>query len=253
MGPLVISGNIDNFILGHLPISGNFSLFVKGHSPDVDAFVSVSDNNPSNSFNLFTHGVPSGQSTIFYTNNSITLFIEDNGENRNINSNWSAFTRVADAIYIPYSGIWQSFVKGGNIANDNVGLYINSHASGDSPHGILITDSLSMFINGQATQDGDEGLLSDGFGLNNTVNLYISGEIAIIPPSAILNLSIFGIIDTTSGSSILFIPSKESFTDNYDLFIFGVQGIESGSVPLYIEVTDIGLFNQEFSLYSHGY
>lgn len=265
VGPLQISGNINDFIIGHLPISGNFSLFIQ-NSLEINAFVSVVDNNPSNNFSLSIHGVPSGESTTFYINNTITFFIDGTGGNVELDR--PAFAKVVDATSIPYSDIWQSFVKGGNTANDNIDLYINSHASGDTPHGILIINSFTTFINGQATQDGDEGLLSNGYfainletssfakvhlGLNDTFNLYVSGEIPIIPPSATLNLFTFGILDVTSGSYTLYIPSKESINDNYNLFIFGIQGIESGNLPLYLEVTNIGLFNQEINLYSHGF
>lgn len=267
IGPVLVNDNVDHFTVGHLPISGNFTLFTKS-GLEVDAFVAVSDNNPSGDLDLFTHGVPSGESTTFYSNDTITLFINDSGENATVDSDWLAFTRVADAISDSYSGTWQSFVRGGNVVNDNIDLYINSHASGESPRGISTTGLLTTFINGRATQEGDESLLSDGYsvidsefsgfakihlGLSGTLNLYTSGSIPIIQPSAILNLSIFGILDTTSGSCTLYAPSQESINGNIDSFIFGVQGLQSGNCLLYLEVTDIGLFNQTNDLYTHGF
>jgi len=268
IGPVPRNNNIDHFTIGHLPISGNFSLFTRGHPPDINVFVSVVENNPSNNFDLFIHGVPSGESTIFYTNNTITFFINDNGEDATVDSDWFAFVKVADAILISHNETWQSFVQVGNAINDNINLYINSHASGDNPHGPLITNSLDTFVNGRATQDGDEGLLSDGYyvanleisaftkvhlGLIDTLNFYVSGEVPTIPPSAILDLFIFGILDIVSDSYNLYIPGKESVNEIDNLFIFGIQDIGSGNLSLYLGVTDIGLLNQDGSFYLHGF
>lgn len=267
-GPILVNDNFDASITGHLPVSGDSSLFIQGRLQDINAYVAVADNNPSDSFTLFAHGVPSGDSTTFYTNDSATLFINDSGDITDVSSSWSAFTKVADAISASGSGTWSSFVRVGNVANDDVYLYINGHVSGDSPHGPLISNSFDIFINGLATQEGDEGLLSDGYsvanseissfvriydGLNDAANLYISGEVPIIPPSATMNLFTFGISGIESGSSTLYIPSDIPTSGTFDLFVFGIQGIGSGSATLYLGVTNIGLFNQEVDLYTHGY
>lgn len=267
-GPIPISGEIDNLITGHLPASGNFSLFITGRSQDVDAFVAVVANNPSNNAPLFIHSVPSGETTTFHINSEATLFISDNGDDITVDSSWPSFVRIADPILIAHSGIWSSFVKGGNTASGIADLYLYGHASGSAPHGTLITDSFTTFINGQATQTGDEGLLSNGYfamssevssfakvhlGLNNTCNFYVSGVIPITPPSAISDLFILGILDTTSGSHILHINSKESTDNTHTLFIFGIQDVISGNQSLYLKVTNIGLFDRECTLYAHGF
>jgi len=264
-GPVPIDNDIDKIIIGHLPISGNFSLLIKGAFPDIDAFVSVVSNNPPSSLDLIIHGGASGTS---FTNKTLTLSINNSIDDILVDSEFSAFVKIADSILTPSSNTWQSFVKNNNVIDNNIDLRIGGHASGNDPNGLLITSSLDIFINGQATQEGDEGLLSDGFsvanteiftfakvhsGLNSTLDLFVSGEIPIIPPSAILDLSIFGILDTVSGSHTLSIPSNESIEDTHDLFIFGVQGIESGNTLLFVEVTNIGLFDQEFNLYTHGF
>lgn len=267
-GPIPISDNFDSSITGHLPVSGESTLFIQGRLQDTDAFVSVADNNPSDNFTLFTHGVPSGDSTTFYTNESATLFISDNGDVTDVNSSWPAFTRVADAITASGSGVWSSFVRVGNVVDNNINLYINGHAPGDNVHGPLVSDSFDIFINGLATQDGDEGLLSDGYsvaneetlsfvriydGLNDTANLYISGEIPIIPPSASSDLFIFGISGIESGSSTLHIHGNAPTSGTFDLFVLGISGVESGSFTLYLQVTNVGLFNSENTLFSHGF
>ncbi len=267
-GPLLSSGSVDDFIWGHLPISGSSTLFMKGLPPRFDAFVSVVENNPSDTVDLFIHGVPSGSPNIFYSNKSATLFIEDTGEDKTFGSSWSAFTRVADAITASGSGVWQSFLRGGNTANNNIDLYIGGHASGDTPHGPLVSGSMYSFINGQSTQGGEEGLLFDGYsvsnieapafakvhlGLTDTLNLYISGEIVAVPPSATLDLFTFGILGTMSGSCTSYVFGQDIVDDNFDLFILGIQDTESNDATLYIEVTDVGLLNQSGILYAHGF
>lgn len=267
-GPILLVGSGNDFIWGHMTASGNYSLVVMGRSEDISAFIAVSDNNPSDDLNLFIHGVPSGQSTTFYTNDSATLFIKDDNDDTLINNNWLSFVRVIDDFSVPYDTSWVSFVRGGNTTNNNIGLYTNSHASGEAPRGTLNTSSLTMFVAGQATQSGDEGLLSDDysvinteisaftkvyFGLNDTVNLYVSGAISVVSLSSTLDLFVLGIIDVASSSHTLYIPVKQSINDSGNLFVLGIQGTPSGSCPLYIKVTNIGLFNQENTLYSHGY
>ena len=264
-GPIPIDNDIDKIIIGHIPISGDFSLFIKGAGPDIDAFVGVVSNNPSNDLNLIIHGGTSGTS---FTNSRFILFINNSIDDIFVDSEFSSFVKIADPILISDSNIWQAFVKNNNVIDNNIALRIGGHASGDNPNGLLITSSLDIFINGQATQEGDEGLLSEGFsvanteifnftkvhsGLNSTLDLFVSGEVPVIQPSAILDLFIFGILDTVSGSHTLFIPSNESIEDTHDLFIFGVQGIQSGNMLLFVEVTNIGLFDQEFNLYTHGF
>lgn len=266
-GPIRVSGSFDDFIEGHLSASGNFSLFMRS-GLDIDAFVAVVDNNPSNTVDLFVHGIPSGASPSFYINNTITLFIHNDGSNVEFQSIWSAFIRIDDAIPVSSSDTWQSFLRGGNTTNNDIDLYINSHASGEAPHGILTSGLFTTFIDGKSTQDGDEGLLSEGYliksfevlgftkvhlGVSGISNLYVSGDMAIIPPSATLDLFVFGIIDIASGSHDLYISGKELVSGSYDLFVFGIQGAESGNIPLYIQVTTLGSFNTEFDLYTHGF
>ncbi len=266
-GPILSSGDMEQFIKGHATVSGDFLLFIDG-SQKFDAFARVVANDPSNSSDLFMHGVPSGVSGISYTNNSISLFINDDGDNDLLITNWSSFTRVADPLTIPHSGNWSSFARVGNISNNNIDLYINAHASGESPRGITIINSSTMFIDGLASQSGNEGLLSDGFffvkdsilgfarvhlGSSNSLSLYVSGESPIIPPSATLDMSIFGILDIESGSFPSYICGNDLRSSSNDLFVFGILGIESGNIPLYIEVTDTGVLNQQVNLYSHGF
>ncbi len=268
VGPLPSSGNTDDFIWGHLPLSGDSSLFIKGLFPTFDAFVSTVENNPSNNVDLFTHGVPPGESTTFYVNNSISLFINDSGDDTTVDSSWSSFIKVDDAIAVDESGVWPSFVRGGNVANDNIAMYINSHASGEAPRGILTTNSRNLFIEGQSLQGGDEGLLNDGYssdnletlafakvhlGLNDTINMYISGAIVAVPPSASLDLFTFGISGVQSDSFTLYMFGLTNTNNEVNLFVLGIQDISSGNAPLYIEVTDIGLLDNTVSLYSHGF
>lgn len=267
-GPTPASGDVDSSIWGHLPISGNSTLFMQGAFPRFDAFVSVVANNPSNTLNLSIHGIASGAPTSSHINDSATLFIKDDGEDKTVDSSWSVFTRVADAIAVTENSTWSSFLRGGNTANDNIGLYLFGHAPGEAPHGTLVSGSISAFIEGQSTQDGEEGLLSDGYsvsnieaaafakvhlGLNGTSNLYVSGEVIVVPPSATFDLFTFGILGTAFDSSTAYIFGQDIVDKNFDLFIFGIQDVKSNDAVLYIEVTDIGLFNQSSTLYSHGF
>lgn len=262
VGPILIDDNVDNFIWGHSSISGNFTLFMKGHSPDIDVFVAVAANNPSDNINLFVYGAIPAESGVSYTNDTITLFINDSGEDTTVDSSWNAFTRVADPLVIPYSGIWQSFVRGGNVADNTTNLYLYGHASGDSPHGTPITNSSNAFIEGE----GD--LLSEDYfpineealafakvhlGLNNTFNLYISGEISIVQSTATSDLFIFGILDTMSGACTLYTIGNQSINNNCNLFIFGIQDLKSNNLPLYLEVTSVGSSDQIGDLYTHGF
>jgi hypothetical protein len=267
-GPLLSSGDIDDFIWGHKTSSGNATLFLGGAFPRFDAFVSVSENSPSEELNLFVHGIPLGSPTIFYTNDTATLFIRDLGLDTNVGQSWPSFVKISTAIVTSGDNTWAAFVRGGNTSNDSTNLYTYGHASGSPPHGTLTSGSITAFINGQSTLGGEEGLLSDGYYVANvefptfakvhlgsieTLSLYISGEIVVAPPSSSIGLFTFGIIDTISDSFVSYIFGQGIVNNSGNLFIFGIQGIEDENVPLYIEVTDIGLFNQETTLYSHGY
>lgn len=267
-GPLPESGNVDDFIWGHKVSSGNTALFLAGAFPRFDAFVSVVQNSPSKELNLFIHGIPLGSPTIFYTNDTVTLFIKDLGLDTNVDRSWPSFVKVPTAVVVPVDNTWISFVRGGNTSDDSIGLYTYGHASGSPPHGTLVSGSVPIIINGQSILGGEEGLLSDGYyavnvefpafskvhlGLIETFNLYISGTIVVTPPSSSLDLFTFGILDTTSGSFVSYIFGQDVVNDNRNLFVFGIQDIESGNIPFYIEVTDIGLSNKETTLYSHGY
>lgn len=268
MGPLQINSNIDNFITGHLSTSGSSTLFIKGLFPRFDGFVSVAANNPSNNFDLSIYGVPSGAPTIFNTNKSATLFINDAGDDNTVDSAWSAFAKVDNALTVDESSTWQSFVRGGNTSNNNINLYIGGHASGEAPHGLLISGSVSVLIIGQSAKSGEEGLLSDGYyasntetpaftkvhlGLSNTSNLYTSGDIGIVSVSSELDLFTFGILGIVSNSYTMCVFGLNSVNNSCDLFIFGIQDIESNNATLYIEVTNIGLFNRSSTMYSHGF
>jgi len=268
VGPLLLNNNINHFMHGHLPISGNCTLFVQGCPQSIEAFVAVSRNNPSENIDLFVCGAPSGENDLFYINDTITLFIQNSRGIVSTDSTWPSFIKVEDAFIISYSGIWPSFAKVGNTSNNNINLHINGHASGDAPHGTLITNTKTLLINGQFTQEDDESLLSDGylvlnqeifaftkvhFGWNNTTDLYIYGETVIIPPSAYIDLSIFGIIDNIFDSINLYTLGNNNISGNCNLFLFGIQDIKSNDVPLYIEVTNIGFFNRSNTLYAHGF
>ncbi len=249
-GPIQVSGNIDDIIIGHLIASGNSNLFIKGRSEDINAFVEVAANNPSNTSDLFVHGIPSGASVISYISDSATLFINDSGDDPTFDSSWSAFAQVASSIATPDTNTWSAFVKVGNVADNRITLYTNAHASGESPRGTSISGSFNMFMNGLSTEDGDEGLLSEGFsistfdsssfakvhlGLNDILNFYISGSLGVVSTSGTSDLFILGILDVASGSHTLYMNTKESINDSNDLFTFGIQGLESGNISLYIK------------------
>jgi hypothetical protein len=267
-GPTPSSGDTSDFIWGHLPISGDSDFFIQGSFPRFDAFVATAANNPSNILDLFVNGVPSGASTIFYTNDSVSLFIIDRGIDTTVGSEWTAFTRVADSIATSGSGVWSSFVKGGNTSNKNSNLYIGGHASGDAPHGISITLSGTLFINGQSFYPGDEGLLDEGYlvdnteipsfakvhsGVVDTTNLYTSGGITVVSASSTLDLFTFGVLGIPSGAFDSYTLGHVVSSGNCGLFVLGIQGIPTDTTTLYIEVTDIGLFNRSNTLYSHGF
>ncbi len=267
-GPLPESGNVNDFIWGHKVSSGNATIFLAGAFPRFDAFVSVARNNPSEELNLFIHGIPLGSPTIFYTNDSATLFIRDLGLDTNVGQSWPSFAKVSTAVVVSGDNTWAVFVRGGNTSNNNISLYTYGHAPGSPPHGTFISGSVPNFINGQSALGGEEGLLSNGyfvdnvefpvfskvhFGVVKEFDLYVSGSVLVAPPSSSLSLFIFGILDTTSGSFVSYVFGQDIINDSYNLFILGIQGVEFNNIPLYIEVTDIGLFNQENTLYSHGY
>ena len=262
VGPLVSSGNMSEFVWGHQVSADSGLLFIKGLFPTIDAFVSTTQNNPSSNINLWMYGVESGAPTTSHTNDSLTLFIKDIGDNQTVDSTWSSFARVDSASTIEFSGSWDSFVRCGNTLSDDIGLYSYGHASGELPHGILLTDSSALIVVGL----GDS--LSDGYsisrlntpafakvysGVNNTLTLYTSGSVETIPPSATLDLFIFGIIDTETNECNSYIYGRNTNNDSINLSIFGIQGVGSGSAQMYIEVTNIGLSSQSSSLYSHGF
>lgn len=267
-GPTFVTDTSTDTVIGHIPIYGNISTFIKGKLNDINAFVSVISNQPSYNINLFTHGVPSGQNTIFYINNGVSLFINDSGNDTTVNSIWQSFVKVDNAQIIPHNDIWQSFVKGGNNPNKSMSLYINSHASGETPRGVLNTLSSNMFTDGIGLQDGDERLLSDGYffanstkqsfvrvhlGTSGNIPFYISGVTPIIQPSSMSSMYSFGISGLASGQSVSYIHGNQYISYSGNCFVFGIQDITSGNVILYLQVTNTGLLNSNLDFYCHGF
>lgn len=260
--------SIDLYTWGHAVASGDSALFIRGRLQYIDAFVEVVANNPSDDLDLFVYGAAPGESDLFYTNGNITLFIKDAGEVSTTNGEWSSFVEVAGPATISYSGVWSSFVKVGNVSTGTANMYVQGHASGESPRGILTTGSASLFIEGKSVYGGDTGLLSDGYyalnaevaafaqvhlGISGGLNLFISGSAGATLYSGMSNLYMFGISGVSSGSIDVYTYGKDTVNDNVSLFTFGIEGIASGDHTLYIKVTDIGEFNQSSDLYTHGF
>jgi len=263
-----ITDNLDLHTWGHAVASGDMSLYMRGRLEYIDAYVEVVTNNPSGDLNLFVHGATPGEPDLFYTNGNITLFIKDTAEVSTTTGEWSSFVEVDDPALIDASSTWASFIKVGNTSNNTANLYIQGHASGDSPHGILTTGSAGLFVEGKSVYGGDTGLLSDGYyalnaeiaafaqvhlGLSGGLNLFTSGYAGPTLYSGTSNLYIFGISGTSSGSMDVYTYGKDTINDNVSLFVFGVEGIASGDHTLFIQVTDIGEYNQSADLYTHGY
>ncbi len=261
-GPVLSSDNADCFIHGFAVASGTSSLYIKGEFPTVDAFVSVVANAPTASADLFIYGTPSGESPTSFISQSATLFIKDDGSNNTTNASLPSFVKVEDAIAVAFSGIWPAFARVGNTANASASLYINAHASGSAPRGVQISASGTLFVAGlgDTLDDGysvstlDTGAFAKvHLGLNRSLDLYISGSLGTVQISAESNLYIFGIQGIHSGSRSLYIEGDSVASNSASLFVLGIQGIATGSAPLYIEVTDVGLFNQNTTLYTHGF
>jgi len=261
-GPVLSSDNVDCFIHGFAVASGTSSLYIKGEFPTVDAFVSVVANAPTASADLFIYGTPSGESPTSFISHSATLFIKDDGSNNTTNASISSFVKVEDAIAVAFSGIWPAFARVGNTVNASASLYINAHASGSAPRGVQVSASGTLFVAGlgDALDDGYSVSTLDTsafakvhLGINGSLDLYISGSLGTVQISAESNLYIFGIQGIQSGSRSLYIEGNNVASNSASLFVLGIQGIATGSATLYIKVTDIGLFNQNTTLYTHGF
>lgn len=267
MGPLQSANSLNDIITGHASQSGNMPFFMRS-GLDIYGFIAVSDNSPSGTTDLFIHGIPTGPTSSFYINDTSTLFISNDGSAVESQSILSAFMKVDNPILIPSSGIWQSFLKGGNSANNDISMYMNSHASGENPFGTSANDSFDLFIDGQSIQTGDQGLLSNGYfvksvnvtsfakvhlGTNHSADFYVSGAINTVFPSRMSSLYIFGISGIVTDSRMMYAKGKELVNNNNDMSIFGIQGISSGVIPLYMQVTTLGSFNISLDFYTHGF
>ena len=258
-GPLQETLSSDLFIDAHLPFSGSMTLYI-GPLPARKAwtmYVKTESSTATGSANLFTHGfVPaSGQSGVNQAFNNMPLFLQaidaDFPYTAGGTQDWSMFLRVGSG-NLTQDQNWSMFLMADTTTSGSFGLVTYGHASGSPPHGNEFSGSMTLVCSINPSDPGRIGYIpheaQDPWtlflrvqqGLFNTTTLYISGS-APTTLFASSNLFIEGLFGQPTGT----VP----------LYILGITGnVNNGpsGLPLFLNAA-IGVYNTSGNLYIHGY
>lgn len=278
------SGDFNIFVRGHTNVNDNLNLFISGipwsdsdlfiHGFDVasgdfnlyidgggfwSAYVDVVQNNPVDNISLFIYGSQSGIE-LGYTTNEFPLFINNDSSTPFIDIFISAFAKItSDTLITENSENWSVFVKGGNVVNDNINVFIKGHASGDSPFGIDYSESFNLSIKGLGSADSEDFIpttqIFDAFiktnsGAIDQLPLFMSG---FIFPVDDLTLFVFGISGAINGNANLFINGYNDIGKSLNLNILGIFGSWFDNIDLYLDSVNVGEFDNNSILYVHGF
>ena len=258
-GPLPFTSDADLFMEAHLPITGTMTLYI-GPLParlSLTMYIKTESSTSNNSVNLFTHGfIPaSGQSGVNQTFNNMPLYLEATDANFPYTAggtqNWSMFMRVGSG-NLNQDQNWSMFLKADTTTSGSFSLVTYGHASGSSPHGNELSGTLSLRCSIDPSDPGRIGyipheaqnpwtlFLRVDQGLFNTTTLYISGA-APITIFASGDLFIEGLFGQPTGT----VP----------LYLMGVSGIVNNGpsgLSLFLNAV-VGVYNTSGNMYIHGY
>ena len=258
-GPLQETLSRDLFMDAHLPFSGSMTLYI-GPLPARQSwtmYVKTESSTATGSANLFTHGfVPaSGQSGVNQAFNNMPLYLEaidaDFPYTAGGTQSWSMFLRVGSG-NLDQNQNWSMFLKADTTTSGSFSLVTYGHASGSPPHGNEFSGSMSLVCSVDPSDPGRIGYIpheaQDPWtlfvrvqqGLFNTTNLYISGA---APTTLFASGTLFieGLFGQPSGT----VP----------LYILGISGsVNNGpsGLPLFLNAA-VGVYNTSGNLYIHGY
>jgi len=258
-GPLQVTSSGDLFVDAHLPFSGSMTLYI-GPLPARQSwtmFVKTESSTATGSANLFTHGfVPaSGQSGVNQAFNNMPLYLEaidaDFPYTAGGTQSWSMFLRVGSG-NVSQDQNWSMFLKADTTTSGSFSLVTYGHASGSPPHGNEFSGSMPLVCSVDPSDPGRIGYIpheaQDPWtlfvrvqqGLFNTTNLYISGA---APTTLFASGTLFieGLFGQPSGT----VP----------LYILGISGsVNNGpsGLPLFLNAA-VGVYNTSGNLYIHGY
>jgi len=226
-------------------------------------FVRVWYDRPSQGANLFVRGQPSGESgTIHFLSDSVPLHMVNIDQSYRASGSYSGFVRVNWSSFAEEaSGAWSALARVDGFINDNAPFFLYGHASGAPPQEVATpyADHCPLCIEGSGDvfSDGYTRFSPSGFPAFARVG---PGANAAIPMTVFnfqgtgyVPLYTRGFSGIASGASPLSVAGWDAAARAAALYMFGISGILSESVPIHLEVTDTGVLVGGTTLYAHGY
>ena len=255
-GRQTLSDNINLFLFNQYFDSG-IDLFIKGvETGNWNIFVRVADTRTVKQLPLIIYG---STEPLSFINNSVDLFIKQIEQRESVIGDWSIFVKAEEASLVATDQTFQVFVKAGNTTFSSIPFYTQGHPSGENPNGILINNTIEFFIDGLGELINENFIpinnVFDIFvgvqsGVVDNIDLFIDG---FIFPSQILDLYTFGISGIINDDLDLYIRVSETqVTGLLNLSIFGSLDTINSIVTLFV-FTDVVVEVQDFSLYIHGF
>lgn len=249
----------DLFMKSHLPLSKTMTLYIgplqKRQSWTL--YIKTESSTANDSINLFIHGfiVASGQSGVNQAFNNSSLYLEaidaDFPYTSSGTPNWSMFLRVGSG-NLTDDHNWSMFLKADTTTSGSFSLVTYGHASGSPPHGNEFNNSIDFVCSVDPSDLSRIGFIphtaQDPWtlfirvkpGLFNTKSLFISGASPI----------------TLFASGDLFIQGLfGQQTDTIPLYILGISGIVNNGpsgLSLFLDAV-IGVYNTSRNMYLHGF
>ncbi len=246
------NNNFNLFSCGHSVVSGTCSLYIgPPHAlSEWTLYLKVGETTKTNSTNLFTRGTPSGVNDI---TNTLPLYLDAIEASYPYTGggteSWSLYLHTSSG-YPTNTDSWPLFLCSDSTTTKDADLYIYGHASGSPPHGRGIYHVANLYVANNAPywrwgyipeNQNWTMFMEVKPGWFNTTTLFISGH--PIPGTEF------------SSSGDLYMYGNDTINNQISLWTFGISGLINNGpsgVPLFINAVT-GVYNQETTLYSHGY
>lgn len=256
-GHILSSSGTDLFVHGHSPISTSGDLFISGPieiSGGIDLYIANSgsidswtvmvkgfDGTIDDEIRLRIYGTTTAGVGI--PASDFDLFIQNSGDDvvdpPLFTGSFPGFVKTEDWPS-PTSGYWPMFAHVEGSLDKSATLFIHAgpNVSGDTI--LFIKQDPGWLVTpGWGADRNDWPFFAEVFdGVSSGIDLFVSG----IPPSS----------TSLSGSIDCFIPPHQIISGDLDMFLFGISGTESGSMTLFI-IAESGFIDSNRILYTHGF
>lgn len=238
-----VSTSGDLFVSGPIQSSGDINLYI-ANSGVIDSWTamikgfggSINDNIRLGIYGTTTAGVgiPAAEFDLFVQNSG-----SDVQDPPVFSESFPMFGKFEESDGLE-SGVWSAFLRVEGSASQSASLFIQSgpNVSGNMP--LFIFQDPGWIVTPGATGERAEwSFFAEVFdGISGGIDLFLSG----IPASSTVS----------SGSFDCFVPSHQQISGGFDIVLFGISGVGSGDMTLFI-VSETGVINRDSILYTHGF